>query len=1208
MDEIGRALSSYARDVADIAGSPDSTEATFYPAVQRFLTAILHARSLPFDIRVNTTQRRGAGGTDLPDLALYDGAGDFVVVLGEVKPPSVAIADLAISTERNDQVGRYLARTGVVLLTNVRAFGLVSVDPPLPGEGPVPAEHRRLLGTVDLWPSASLLARGRAPDPEQAVALAELVETAVTEFAPIAEPESLARILARQARRAKADLPEKFSDAVQPLLDDFAEALGLTFEGKEGEEFLRSSLIQTAFYGLFASWTLWHHSSERREFHWRDLGEYLKIPFLGALFHEFRNPVRLKELGLAPHLDRASATLQRVAEERFFSRFAVPGVITANGAAESPATHAILYFYEPFLEAFDPDLRKELGVWYTPQEIVRYQVRKVDRLLRDELACPRGFADGRVVVLDPCCGTGAYLIEVLRCVAEQLQEEGAGAALASKLLDAFCHRIIGFEILTAPFVVAQLQLYLILTELGVEPDENHRPAIFLTNALTGWDERRSAGQRAAVDRPQQLKLRFPELQQEHDAAQRVKREAKIIVVLGNPPYNRFAGAPVAEEQDLADHYKGIRRGPTDKKTGKRQQLENSDLYTRFGIRKHLLDDLYLRFFRLAEIRIGVEAEYGVVSLISNYSYLTGRSHPLMRESLLRSFDRIWIDSLNGDKYRTGKIIPRGLPGEGTSDQSVFTTKQDSRGIQVGTAISTFLKAKPGGDRAGMAQVWYRDFWGMSAAKRQALLAGLRLDELPEAEHAALEGTPEGPRDYERAEPTEKGRWKLVPMESSGGYEDWPALDELFPIVFMGVHTGKDRGVLDFEEQELEERFEAYFDSDVSDEAMARLAPALMTPANEFTDPAAFRRAMQTDPKARSATDHLKPYLYRPLDRRFLWYDTERRVFSGNGRTWSGCLIQRYGEEFARAIESENLFLCSVSQPRRVSESRPLVARALVDLHLYDRGVSVFPALFRPAPSKRDLFSDDSPEAREPRANLHPRVWEALKRAWGLAGDLRGQAARQLVLELFNFALAVAHAPQYQLDHQDALAHDWIHLPIPKDRKAFREIARLGAQVGTLLDTMTDPSRVLNDLIGAERRTLAVPSTKKDVLRGEDLRVTISYFGAARGGWDERAPKETEASHLAWGETTGDLYLNETAYIANVPERVWRFELGGYPVIKKWLGYRDEKRRPDRPLTHDELDHLRSIVHRIGALLVFHDNLNTAYEKAVEDPFTSDELS
>jgi hypothetical protein len=269
MDEIGKALAAYAGEVADLAGSPGSTEATFYPAIHRLLSAVLHARNLPFDVRANTSQRRSGGGTDLPDLAFYD-SGDFVVVFGEVKTPATEIEDLAASTERDDQVGRYLASVGVVLLSNVRGFSLLWVDPAY---------------------------RTSMSDPSVPV----------------------------------------FSTAVQPLLDDFYEALGLSFEGSEGEEFLRSSLIQTAFYGLFASWTHWHHSGEPREFHWRDLGNYLKIPFLGALFYEFRHPVRLKELGLAPHLDRATATLRRVAEDRFFGRFAMPAVVARNGA-ESTAT------------------------------------------------------------------------------------------------------------------------------------------------------------------------------------------------------------------------------------------------------------------------------------------------------------------------------------------------------------------------------------------------------------------------------------------------------------------------------------------------------------------------------------------------------------------------------------------------------------------------------------------------------------------------------------------------------------------------------------------------------------------------------------------------------------------------------------------------------------------------------------------------------
>jgi len=247
----------------------------------------------------------------------------------------------------------------------------------------------------------------------------------------------------------------------------------------------------------------------------------------------------------------------------------------------------------------------------------------------------------------------------------------------------------GFEILTAPFAIAQLQLYLLLDQLGSRPDSAHRLAIFLTNALSGWHD---SGD---------IKLNFPEMREEFDASQKVKREAKIIVILGNPPYDRFTGAAQAEEAELVAHCKGIELVEEKDKDGavkrdefgrpKKKQRGESLLYKEFGVRKQLLDDLYIRFIRLAEERIGEEADYGVISYISNSSYLTGRSHPLMRRSLLSNFNAVWIDNLNGDKYRTGKIIPKGLPGAGTRDDSAFTTDMDPRGIQPGTAIVTWVK-------------------------------------------------------------------------------------------------------------------------------------------------------------------------------------------------------------------------------------------------------------------------------------------------------------------------------------------------------------------------------------------------------------------------------------------------------------------------------------------------------------------------------------
>jgi hypothetical protein len=143
-------------------------------------------------------------------------------VFGEAKLPNAELKDLAGSVESNDQIGRYLGRTGVVIVTNIRSFGLVGVSPEkrVDASGRVPVENRQLLEVVELWPSEKALERGDQITLDSIVALGDLLERAVTEFAPIAEPASLALILARQARRAKADLPERF-DAVAGLLEDY---------------------------------------------------------------------------------------------------------------------------------------------------------------------------------------------------------------------------------------------------------------------------------------------------------------------------------------------------------------------------------------------------------------------------------------------------------------------------------------------------------------------------------------------------------------------------------------------------------------------------------------------------------------------------------------------------------------------------------------------------------------------------------------------------------------------------------------------------------------------------------------------------------------------------------------------------------------------------------------------------------------------------
>ena len=839
---------------------------------------------------------------------------------------------------------------------------------------------------------------------------------------------------------------------------------------------------------------------------------------------------------------------------------------------ESPAVAAITYFYEPFLEAFDPQLREELGVWYTPPEIVRYQVRRIHHILKVDLKRPRGLADPAVVVLDPCCGTGAYLLEVARCIAEELRCEGDADVIGIELLKALEDRVIGFEILTAPFAVAQLQLYILLVELGVEPPAGHRLAIFLTNALTGWHDHGD------------VKLNFPEMRKEFDASQAVKHAAKIIVVLGNPPYDRFAGAALAEEAELVAHYKGIELVEERGKDGeirlnefgrpKKKQRGQSLLYKEFGVRKQLLDDLYVRFLRLAEERIGEAAEHGIVSFISNSSYLTGRSHPRMRRSLLTNFHRVWIDNLNGDKFKTGKIIPEGLAGEGTADQSAFTTDHDPRGIQPGTAIVTWLKLPAQKTKPDQTEVAYRDLWGLANWKRASLLASLPGGNPDEGTAVPV---------YSPISPSPENCWRLSPHAQEPGYESWPSLDELFPVHFQGVNhnRGLEGSVIDTEKEVLRERMTRYFGAG-SFGAAAEASPDIATPRARYDPEKAWSKLKGA---GAFAEKKLKPFLAFPLDERWIYYETEYK--------WLNEARPEFGANLAG-----NEFLITVPEPRKVSETRPLYATTLVNLHVHERGSVVVP---------RETRADGLLTDRD--ANLPEPAWRILREHFGLSGQRRDGDARGLAGRLLRAALAVLHAPAYQADHRSALSADWAHLPVPKDAALLGQLVEAGELVARLLDAYSDARDQVFAVVGEERAAHLAQFRKTDggPIAPEHLKVTVNYWGGAKGRWLPRPFTNQEDALPAWGERTGDLYIADDVFFANVPELVWRCELGGYPVLKKWLGYRQADRRDGEPLTADERRWFRSIVQRIAALLTLGDLLDKLHSAASEGAFTAAEL-
>jgi hypothetical protein len=727
----------------------------------------------------------------------------------------------------SDQVKEYVKRYGIVLVTNLREFLIVERGPtglPAPRESFALADDEK-----DFWRHKAAHPRGTAKLVGEQ--FAEFIKRACLHNAPLVNPKDVAWFLASYARDALFRVEErKQLPALQTVRSALEEALGMKFTDEKGEHFFRSTLVQTLFYGVFSAWVRWHKDKPgpHARFDWRTAEWSLHVPFIRTLYHQLADPRQLGQLELVEVLDWAAAALGRVDRAEFFKGF--------------EDEHAVQYFYEPFLESYDPELRRELGVWYTPPEIVKYQVARVDRVLREELDLPDGLADPNVIVLDPCCGTGAYLVEVLRSIAATLRDKGGDALVASDLKEAAMNRVFGFEIMPAPFVVSHLQLGLMLQTQGapLSQKKGERVGVYLTNSLTGWEPPKG---------PKQHVMSWAELEEERDAAEHVKRDKRILVVLGNPPYNAFAGVSPQEEQGLVEPYK--------------RDLNKPASAGGWGIKKFNLDDLYVRFFRLAERRIAEMSGKGVVSFISNFSYLGDASFVVMRQRFLAEFDKLWLDCMNGDSRETGKLTPEGKP-----DPSVFSTDYGREGIRVGTAVCVMVR-KP--TRQEKPTVRFRQFWG--ANKRAELLASL--------------ATKRFDKVYTLADPRPENRCSFRPEDVAAHYTQWPKVVDLCGIApSNGLMEKRGGALIDIDRSTLEFRMRDYFDSDRSwDDYRAG--------QTVLTQDAARCNAKEARAKAIKAesfdADRLRRYALRPFETRWCYYTPVRPVWNEpRPALWAQC--------------------------------------------------------------------------------------------------------------------------------------------------------------------------------------------------------------------------------------------------------------------------------------------------------------------------------
>jgi hypothetical protein len=1125
-------VAQYIADLRAIRSTGSATaETSFYPPLDRLFNFV--GQALKPAVLFSTQLRNSGAG--LPDGGFFPqprrqrrGAEPELLQnpergVVEIKPADYNLDSLAAEP----QTIRYLRQYGLVLITNLRQFRLLELNP---ADTVRVLESYTLAATAaDLW-SAPLtgLAKHKNLFPD-------FLARVMLYRAPLVQPKDVAWLLASYAREARAraeDHPLASFDAVKKALQ---ESLGMRFEGEKGEHFFRSTLVQTLFYGIFSAWVLWRRAPEGRasgaRFDWRLSAYYLRVPVLRKLFGEVSEPGALDSIQLQEVLNLAGDALNRV-QPAFFDTFR--------------EDEAVAYFYEPFLEAFDPQLRKDLGVWYTPKPIVEYMVERVDQLLRTQLNQPLGLASPAVRILDPCCGTGAYLTAVLHRIHQTLLEQAGDdtALVPDSLRTAALSRVFGFEIMPAPFVIAHLQIAALLESARAPLTDQHRAGVFLTNALTGWVPERH---------PQSVIFR--EFEKEREDSEQIKQHGTILVILGNPPYNGYAGiAAIEEERDLTTAY--------------REQIPGLPAPQGQG-----LNDLYVRFFRIAERRIvgdghvhGNEGGCGIVCLISNNAWLDGLSHVSMRKKYLDTFQSIYIDNLNGDKYRTGKITPDGDP-----DPSAFSTPQNREGIQVGTAIATLVRTDAAPARA---EIHLRDLWGTGK------LAQLQSESRREAEptYAAL-----------APEPTLGN--PLAHRSHSTAYTGWPRLPELFPVSFPGIKTSRDALLVDIDRDRLEVRMNQYLDRTFADDQMATVVPCSMESTARF-DAAVTRRVLR-DRGFRPTEEvqyifrpwQIVRYAYRPFDVRWLYWEPETKL-----------LDEKRSDYINQALFPSPCL--AAQQKSRGDSCAPQLIMVPGCLDLLDRGASCFPAIT--VESAGTLLS-----AVEIRPNLSAEA-EAY---------LESLAAPKL--DLFQHSLATMHTPAYRAENAGALLGDWPRILLPATADLLTGSATLGRRLAELLDAESSTS------LAAEWSFLAALKLPLDPDLGKALRLTAGWGHKGQGSTvmpgrglvPERPWTETEREKLAvlavtqsltlddaltlLGETCVDVHLNGNAHWSAVPINVWNYTLGGYQVLKKWLSYREFTAEPTSPLLHralrsEEAAYFAQVVRRIAAILLLGPALDASY--------------
>jgi type I restriction-modification system DNA methylase subunit len=761
-------LESYIKSIYETGKRGDATEPSYYPSLVELLEEFAASVGKKH-IQVTILPKRTEAGN--PDFRVWDGKQDIVGYI-EAKPPTVENLDFI---ETTDQLKKYTGTFPNVILTNFLEFRLY--------------RNGQLVDKVSIGRPFVLHQLKTIPPIENQDKLLKLLE----QFFAFSLPKtysarSLAVELAKRTRFLKEqvvieELREE-EEKVAGFILGFYGAFQKYLIGGLTKEAFADLYAQTVTYGLFAARTRCENGFNRK----------LAYDYIPETIGILRDVFKFISWGDLPQqmecsVDDISAVLAVADVNKILHQF----------YHEGKGSDPIVHFYETFLAEYDPKERERRGVYYTPEAVVSYIVRSLNILLKERFGRADGLASGSVTVLDPAAGTLTFLAEASKLAVQEFVSNYGEGGKHKFIEDHILRDFYAFELMMAPYAVGHLKMSFLLEELGYKLQKDERFKLYLTNTL----EMEELEQTALPG--------MSSLAEESHLAGRVKKETPILVILGNPPYSGISanvsqklmafikgnmyvtGYRIQPDEDTG-YYKLV---PQIKRAKKKMEIKQKtwigELIEDYKLidgqwleernPKWLQDD-YVKFIRFAQWKIDAAGE-GVLGFITNHSYLDNPTFRGMRQSLMNSFDEIYLLDLHGNRLKKERCP------DGSKDKNVFD-------IQQGVAIALFVKKK-GSEK----KVFHSECWGLREVKESWLL-----------------GNDVKSTRWQRIQPKSEF-YLFVPRDEKllDIYTEYPKVTDIFPVNSVGVVTSRDDFVIDFEQEALKRRIRTFRDKSLPDEVI-----------------------------------------------------------------------------------------------------------------------------------------------------------------------------------------------------------------------------------------------------------------------------------------------------------------------------------------------------------------------------------------------------